>query len=515
VSSDHPKLRAISVALLLLVLLAGAAALRFHRIGAKSLWLDEAATMNYMTGSFVQGLLAVEAHDAHPPVYYGLLHLWMHRSASAARARAFSAVVSVATLLVFYGLARVFLSRPGALLATLLLAASAHQVYFAQEARLYALAAFFVTLSWYFLAQLVAGRRLARWPLWLGLALSNTAALYTLYYTLFSMAAQGVVLLALWRSIGKKLLVPWVAWQLLPISLFALYVPQILDRLRGLRGLAPPAGLTVLSVEGLSATASQFACGFLARLVPPNSAPLVRALTAGLGLLAAVAGLVGWRRGVRTAPTVALSWLLGPIVFLAVLPIRGHTYEPKHLLFAAPALALLTVIGLMNARGLLRLLPAAVVLLLLGANALSLARYFDPRVEKENWRDAIHEMAEHVEPGDIVVFNPPAVSLPFRYYYTPARTGCECPRLWEVEAPLPREPLHLGILGLDPQRVTGERRLWLLEAKSNVALPNLEIADVLKAYPILPPFPRQYDDLVGSIRVQLFDARRPPPKRAP
>ena len=116
-SSDHPKLRAILTAMVLIALLAGAAALRFHRLGAKSLWLDEAATMNYMNGSHGQTLLAVEAYDAHPPVYYGLLHLWMHGSASGARARAFSAAVSVATLLVFYGLARVFLSRPSALLA--------------------------------------------------------------------------------------------------------------------------------------------------------------------------------------------------------------------------------------------------------------------------------------------------------------------------------------------------------------------------------------------------------------
>jgi len=538
VSSDHPKLRAILAGIVLIALLAGAAALRFHRIGAKSLWLDEAATMKYMGLPFVQAIWAVEAYDAHPPLYYSLLHLWLHGSTGGARARAFSATVSVATLLVFYGLARVFLARPASLLATLLLAVSALQVYFAQEARLYALAVFFVTLSWYFLARLVAGRRLARWPLWLGLALANTAAVYTLYYTLFSMAAQGVVLLALWRSIGRKLIVPWVAWQLLPVCLFALYVPQILTRLRGLRGLAPPAGRTVLSPEGLSETASQFTSGFLSTLVPKRTAPLVRidlpngetvhvrrvrqsavnllrALTAGLGLLALAAGLAGWRRGFRTAPTLTLIWLLGPIVFLALLPIRGHTYEPKHLLFAAPALALLPAMGLAGARGLLKAFPAAVVLLWLGANAFSLAEYFDPRVEKENWRDAIHELAEYVEPGDIVVFNPPPVSLPFAYYYTPARTGCECPLTLEVNAPLPSEPLHPGTLRLDPQRVAGQRRLWLLEAKSNVAIPNPRIAEMLKPYPVLPPFPRQYDDLVGSIRVQLYDTRLPPPKSAP
>ena len=202
-ANDGAKTKTVAVWGLLALIIVLGGAVRFHRIGAKSLWLDETATMKLVNRSFSEVLYAVREHDAHPPLYYGLLWAWMRGARGAVRARAFSAVVSTATLLVFYALARVLLPPWAALCSTLVLAVSAFQVYFAQEARLYALAVFFTTVSWYFLVQLVAGRRLERWQLSLGLAVANTAALYTFYYTGFAIAAQLVVLVLVTSQLWK------------------------------------------------------------------------------------------------------------------------------------------------------------------------------------------------------------------------------------------------------------------------------------------------------------------------
>ena len=485
----------LKAAALLAAILAVGAFTRFYGIGAKSLWLDEAATMGAIDGPFGEVLAAVKAHDAHPPLYYALLHLWMHGSHNGVRARAFSAAVGLATLAVFYGLARVLLSRAGAALAAFLLAISAFQVYFAQEARHYALAALFVTLSWYFLVQLVAGKRLERWPLWLGLALSNAAALYTFYYSLFSVAAQLVVLLALWRDIGRKLILAWLSWQLLPAALFAFYVPEILDRMKSLGGKAPPAGQTVLSVAGLSDTAAQFAGGFLGSLMGGRGA-VFAAVAAALGLLTVLAALAGLR-GRRGPAVVALAWLLGPMAFLALLPIRGHAYEPKHLIFAAPAFALLPAIALGATRGTLRGLVAGLVVLLIGINLLSLARYYRPGVQKEDWRGAIRELVQRVEPGDTVVFTPPYADLPFRYYYDHRYGG---PRVTRVWAPPVGEPFRAGEL-------KRERRVWVLEGQSNVEKPNPRVLAALEPYPLL--YEKSFDGLVGRVSVFLYDTFTP------
>ena len=494
-----------------------AAAPRFYGLGAKSLWLDETATMNAIDAPLGVVLTSVVACDAHPPLYYGLLHLWMHRpvalaegpvpaserwlflcrSHSAVQARAFSAAVGLATVLVFYRLARIVVAARGAFLAALTLAVSAFQVYFAQEVRMYALAAFFVVLSWYFLVKLVAGRRLERWPMWLGLALSNAAAIYTFYYCVFSVAAQVVVLLLLWRSIGRKLLFGWFCWQLLPGVLFALYVPVILDRLANLRGKVPPGGGDILSFEAIRRTAGQFSCGFLADMVG-GLGPLVEAVGVLLALAAVVLGLSAGRR-LRCAMAVAAVWLLAPFVMLASFPLKGHVYEPKHLIFAAPALALLLGAALSTTKHWVRKSGLAVFGLLVALNATSLAAYFRPGLEKENWRGAIGDLAQRVEPGDYVVFNPPWTQLPFLYYYGHVYRG---PRVLMVLAPLAPRPFSAA-------RFDTGRRVWVVEAVSNIARPNPNVLRALRRYG--PPlFRKRYPGLVGNVSVALFDTFKPP-----
>ncbi len=502
----HPPRRwALGAIAILVAILAVGALLRFYSLGRKSLWLDEAVTVNLMGGRYSEMLAGVIEHDAHPPFYYALMHLWMHGSASAVRARAFSAVAGLATVAVFWLLARVLLPRAGALVATGLLAVSAFQVYFAQEARHYALAAFFVTLSWYFFAELVAGRRLERWRGWLGVALANAAALYTFYYTAFAIVAQLVVLLALWREVGRKLLASWLWWQLLPAAAFVLQVPVILDHFSMLQGLEAPTGLKLASGEGLLVTASQFTCGFIGKLAGGYGA-LAGAAAAALGILAVVAGVAGAREQ-RAAAAVALAWILVPIALLAVLPIRGHIYEPKHLVAASPALALLPAIALASARRMLRGMAVVLVALAGAANVLSLALYYSPKVEKENWRGAVGEVVQHVEPNDIVVFNPAYVRHPFHYYY---RAHYRDFPILGVEAPAAGKPFRAGELKLG-------RRVWVLEGSSNVEIPNPEVRLALEGDdPRKPNYPklleRSFEGIVGTVRVALYDTFRPPAK---
>ncbi len=515
-SAELPKGAArgsLPTAAILAAVLAAGALLRFYAIGRKSLWLDEAVTLTYVAECrYTEMLAVVIERDAHPPLYYALIHLWMQRSAGAAWARAFSAVAGVATLVAFWLLARVLLPRGAhcrqwapALAATALLAASAFHVYFAQEARHYALAAFFVTLSWYFFVELLAGRRLEHWRGWLGVALANAAALYTFYYTALAIAAQLVVLLLLWRDVGRKLVASWLWWQLLPAALFALQVPAILDHLARLRVHEPPTGLRLASDEGLLLTASQFTCGFIGKLGGSFGA-VAAAAAAALGVLALLAGVAGARER-RSAAAVALAWLLVPVALLALLPLRGHVYEPKHLIAASPALALLPAIGMASARRIVRTLSAALVALLLAANALSLALYYGRRVEKENWRSAIAEMMEDAAPNDIVVFNPPSVHFPFHYYYRPHRQRLP---VLKIEAPAKGEPFRAGELNLG-------RRVWVLEGRSNVERPNPLVRRALEGEdPAKPLYPklleRSYQGLVGEVTVSLYDTFRPASK---
>jgi len=498
------------VLLLLALVVAGGGVLRSWRLGAKSAWLDEGATLKIAerpfldttdsSGAVRKGLFtAVATRDTHPPLYYSLLHLWMGGTDGVVRARAFSAVAGTASLLLLFLLARISLPPSGALAATLLLASSAYQVYFGQEARHYVLAAFWVLLGFYLLALLLVGKRERQWPLWLALALTNGAAMYTFYYTAFAIVAQSVLVALHVRENGKRLFVRWCVWQALPAALFCAWLPVVMERYVSLQKIVWPGTYTV-GMGDLWATAAQFASGFVAELAG-GRAGAVRVVGGCLGMALLLLGLMGLRR-CRGVTVMALVWLFLPLGIVVIFPFKGHVYEAKHLIFAAPALALLGGIAVSASRGRLRAVVAVVVVLTVGWNGVSLVGgsalgmpwlrgYYDRTVEKENWRDVASRVAQFAEEGDVIVLNPAYGEIIFTYYYRPERLGRPCPKL-------------------DPQRGVDSaklgRRTWLLTSVSNVEQPKPAIERAFAKHPVAVH--EEYHDLVGSIVMKLL---LPPP----
>jgi mannosyltransferase len=96
------------------LLLAGAAGLRFFRIGSQSLWYDEGVS----AGAIGRGPLAIVhgvAADFHPPLYYLLLAAWARAFGTSEPAlRGLSACAGILLVLVTWRLAtRLFGGRVG------------------------------------------------------------------------------------------------------------------------------------------------------------------------------------------------------------------------------------------------------------------------------------------------------------------------------------------------------------------------------------------------------------------
>jgi hypothetical protein len=247
----------------------------------------------------------------------------------------------------------------------------------------------------------------------------------------------------------------------------------------------------------LATTASQFAGGFAAELSGPRArTALAIGCILALGL---VLGGVAALRGRRTPAVLGLVWLLLPIGIVIMFPFKGHVYEPKHVIFAAPALAFLGGLAVETAAGRWRALPGGLVGVVVAWNLVSLVGgggigaswprgYYDRRVEKENWRDAASRVAQYAREGDALVLNPLYAKLAFTYCYQPERLGVPCPKL-------------------KPQYGREEaRRTWLITAVSNVALPSNAIDKQFEKHEIL--FHEEYHDLVGSIVVKLLGPPR-------
>ncbi len=166
-----------------------AAALRFHRIGAQSLWNDEGNSYVQSLRSFSE-IARNAGLDIHPPGYYWLLALWRLLTGTSEFAlRSLSAFVSVGSITFAYALGKRLFGWPAAITAAILITFNTFSIYYAQEARMYALLAFWSAASMWALAGFLR-RPSARWAL--ALALFNAAGLWTQYAFPFVMLAQGV-----------------------------------------------------------------------------------------------------------------------------------------------------------------------------------------------------------------------------------------------------------------------------------------------------------------------------------
>src|SRR5262249_50143877 len=161
--------------------------LRFYRPGRESLWIDEVLSLDIARRPW-PSLLAATGGDGHPPLYVAALHVWTAWFGEGdATVRALSGLFGLATLPAFFALGRRLLGTPGALMATLLLACCPYHVYYAQEARNYALLVLLTVVSWLaFLAwdEEPRGARAAAY------VLATVLLLYTHVFAFFVWGAQ-------------------------------------------------------------------------------------------------------------------------------------------------------------------------------------------------------------------------------------------------------------------------------------------------------------------------------------
>jgi len=127
--------------ILLVLILLSAAAIRFYRIDAQSLWSDEGSSVAQALRD-LPAIVDNAARDIHPPLYYILLHFWVIPfGTSEAAVRALSALLGVALVALCYLLGTEIAGRRTGIVAALVATLNPFQVYYAQEARMYMLMA--------------------------------------------------------------------------------------------------------------------------------------------------------------------------------------------------------------------------------------------------------------------------------------------------------------------------------------------------------------------------------------
>jgi 4-amino-4-deoxy-L-arabinose transferase-like glycosyltransferase len=400
--------------------------LRIASLGAQSLWFDEGWSW-HLARLPLGEMAAVTAGDRSPPLYYALLGAWLQLAGDSELALRFpSAAADTAAVALVIALARALAGRRAALAGTLaasLWAISPLAVWYAQEARMYALMTALCLAStcalWSWLRAPLAGEPARRGPLIASAALL-AAAVYCHYYAVFLLPAHGlaVVLLCLPRrtASARRAL---GAWAVAALAAALAAVPWLLFASPGFAyddGFAFP--LNAIDLR-LAEWTTAFASGGLFRALPEGWGVV---LAVSVACAAASYGLARrWPALAFLAILVAVPLLSAAVAVRLFYPYRS-VFHPRYLMYAAPALCIL--LGGADAPAGTRRAARVLVPLLGSASVLGMAwlwlpalaaNYADPAVARDDARAAARHVVEALEPGDAVIMARDNYAL--RYYY--------------------------------------------------------------------------------------------------
>ena len=511
-------------------MLLGALLLRAVALGAHALWLDEGATWAWAVKPTWGGTLFAEAN--HPPAWWLVTRGWIAAfgdSESALRMPA--ALLGVVAVWLGWCLALRLLDprlqprRGGfprsaadaktaprvALWFAGLLAVSAFMTEYAQEARMYSLLIVeALGLALLYLRWLDDGRR--RWLV--GYTLLAALALYTHYFALWILAAHGVhVLWAAWRSRDSD--APISAWPMvvagaatgLLFAPWALHLVYNYERIATGESYEPMGRLFYvlwrIGVGGglVVVDRGRQEAGINATM---QDEWLWIAITSVLWFVPLVVGFARLRRRPGVAGFALCSIAVPILCCLLVFPFFQLIHE-RYLLFIAPWLILVAVLGARTGAPLWRVPLTASLCALFGIGALAYhgaalalvpqdgiaGRVDDERVAvryaidpddtltwvhnghafgKEPWRQAHQFVKARAQPGDLVLLHPWYLRTVWTYYDRGHLTQIELPR--HLTTPDELDTLHGAALG----KAT---RVFLVLAHEETKDPNA-YADVVR-----------------------------------
>lgn len=402
-----------------------ATCLRFYRVAEKTLWLDEAFSIWIAHHSLWEIWGWLIRIDQHPPLYYNLLHFWIGLFGDLqGTVRILSGLASALTVLVFYAAARRLVDRPVAMIAVIILSVSPFHVRYAQETRMYALLTLEVACVLFFLARLLTTREQSSRD-WVGLALSQSLAMLThntaaVYLPLALNVAMGIMFLQ-----GKRVLSPfWMRWLKFQGLALLLWLPWAVPFVIQVIGVDREFWIWPPWPDLVMNTFRSFHFAFLPdHFVFWPDVPLAPVRLWAYPLLSII-GLLGC--SVSKRRTLLVSLFLLPHIIALMVSLRRPIYYEHTLIWTTLPYCLLVAAGIRTlAHQVLSTKTVGIVksgvqmvfmLIILTLSGLSLNGYYF-WFQKEGWDQAAAHVAEHVQPGDLILFNASWVQIPFEYYY--------------------------------------------------------------------------------------------------
>jgi mannosyltransferase len=381
------------------------AALRFATLGLQSYHHDEIVTASrVLRVGFGHAMDAVGFSESAPPLYYALAWVWTQVVGTGPWGlRSLSAVAGVATIPVAYLIGCELRSRRVGLIGAALVAVNPMLIWYSQEARAYALLAFFCALSLLYCVRALRGGERRDGIAW---GVFSALALATHYFAVFPLAAETFLLLrrrrrAILPGLG---ILAGTALLLAPLAIHQMSY-----------GHAEWIGKFSLG-HRLGETAMTFMIGETGDIIGQAEQPqpaLLPLLLAGVAfLLLALRGTRGERRA-ASIPFAVGAVAVGIPLLLALASAGKDFVLARNLLPALVPLLLVVALGLTVERA-RRLGPALAALLVAYSLVFSVWVNFDTELQRPDWKTVADHLGEPEAPRATVTWV--LGEAPLRYY---------------------------------------------------------------------------------------------------
>ena len=407
--------------LLLLVLLAFV--VRLPGLTAQSLWRDEVDALRFSQDSLGTLLSNFSRAGWNGPLYYLLLRNWVALAGQSEFAlRYLSLTFGVLGVALLYRLGRSWFSRQVGAVAALLMAASPYMVWYAQEAKMYALLSPLAVGVLYLYRQALE-RRDGR--LWVGVVAGAWALIGLHVMGVLLIPVLLVLLLAWWplvRGGGQRQAALFLGLCLLPILVALPWAWQMIWRGGNIGHAFVPLPNMIIAMlyafgRGITSTGGLWPIGlvvFMAlagSLLWPDPNRLIEDVQAALA---------GRRRTVGELAHVAAlwAWLLIPLLGLLAISLRVPMFVDRYLIWIGPAVFVLIARGFGQLRKRMALLASLCLVALLTFNTWAVLAQTNTPI-KSDFRGAAAFVRAQRQPGEPILFHISYVRDTFEYYFGP------------------------------------------------------------------------------------------------
>jgi Dolichyl-phosphate-mannose-protein mannosyltransferase len=396
------------------------AGLAVRLLATRGIWLDEATSIHQAGMPLGVMLDSLRTTDVHPPLHHVVL--WgtvrlLGTDELAVRLPSLLAATALVPLL--YAAGRDIYDRHAGIAAAALGTVAPFAVWYAQEARMYALFMLFALIAVWMQVRIMRGGG-AR--CWLVYVLAAAALVYTQYFGILLVAVQQIGFAVALRH-RRGLALRWLGWTGLLALLVLPLVPFALDQFaaneaagRGFQKVPSQTGGAV-AAQGAAPDAYAAITNVVWAVLGYHSDATMTAIAAlwPLALLLALA-LLGRGRSGATLVVVACATVPALALF-ALGQLKPFVFEVRYFVGIVPLALLLIARALTSwARR-----PAAGIAGVAIATALLALGLADQQLNGSNpriydFKGAVDRIEAHARPGDVIVFSPDYLNHVLAYY---------------------------------------------------------------------------------------------------